>query len=89
MLFRSKDELAAVARGLIAGADLYADELTAKHAQWADVLRERYRFTAENAWPILQRETGLVFARVLEQAGVFARDEQGRQAFLRFISTVR
>lgn len=86
---RLKDELAAVARGLIAGADLYADELTAKHAQWADVLRERYRFTAENAWPILQRETGLVFARVLEQAGVFARDEQGRQAFLRFISTVR
>ena len=86
---RLKTELAAVTEGLVAGADLTADELTAKHAQWADSLRDRYRFTAENAWPIVQRETGLVFARVLEQAGVFARDERGRNAFLRFISAVR
>ena len=86
---RLKTELAAVADGLVAGKDLTVDELTAKHAQWADSLRDRYRFTAENAWPILQRETGLVFTRVLEQAGVFARDEQGRSAFLRFISTVK
>ena len=86
---RLKTELAAVADGLVAGADLTADELTAKHAQWAEKLRGRFRFTAENAWPILQRETGLVFVRVLEQAGVFARDERGRNAFLRFISAVR
>ena len=86
---RLKTELAAVADGLVAGADLTADELTAKHAQWAEKLRGRYSFTAENAWPILQRETGLVFVRVLEQAGVFARDERGRNAFLRFISAVR
>ena len=86
---RLRDELTAVARGLVAGADLSAGELTAKHARWAAGLRERYRFTAENAWPILQRETGLVFVKVLEQAGVFARSEPGRQAFLRFISTVR
>ena len=86
---RLKTELAAVAEGLVAGSDLTADELTAKHAQWANSLCDRYSFTADNVRPILQRETGLVFVRVLEHAGVFARDGRGRNAFLRFISTVR
>ena len=85
---RLKTELAAVADTLASGADLRADELTEKHADWAEGFRSKYQITRENALDIVQKETGLVFAKVLEHAGVYKRDEAGRQAFLRFLATV-
>ena len=85
---RLKTELAAVADALASGADLRADELTEKHADWAEGFRSKYQITRENALDIVQKETGLVFAKVLEHAGVYKRDEAGRQAFLRFLTTV-
>ena len=85
---RLKTELAAVADALASGADLRADELTEKHADWAESFRSKYQITRENALDIVQKETGLVFAKVLEHAGVYKRDEAGRQAFLRFLATV-
>lgn len=85
---RLKEELRAVADALVSGADLRENELTAKHADWADKFRARYEITAENALDIVKKETGLVFSKVLEHAGVFKRDEQGREAFLRFLHTV-
>ena len=36
----------------------------------------------------VKKETGLVFAQVLEHAGVYRRDAAGREAFLRFIRQV-
>ena len=85
---RLKAELTAVAECLVNGGDLRADELTAKHADWAEGFRDKYEITAENAMEIVKRETGLVFAEVLEHAGVFKRNEQGREAFLRFTGSV-
>ena len=85
---RLKDELAAVADKLARGGDLRADERTAKHADWAEGFRGKYRITPENALGIVQEETGLVFAQVLEHAGVFKRDPAGREAFLRFVGRV-
>ena len=85
---RLKTELAAVADALASGADLRANELTEKHADWAEGFRSKYQITRENALDIVQKETGLVFAKVLEHAGVYKRDEAGRQAFLRFLATV-
>ena len=38
---------------------------------------------------ILRDEVGKVFAKVLEHAGVFKCDEQGREAFLRFAASVK
>ena len=86
---RLKDELAAVAAALVSGADLRADERTEKHAAWAEGFRERYTITADNALEIVQKETGLVFAQVLEHAGVYKRTPEGQEAFLRFLRTVR
>ena len=83
---RLKNELAAVAEALASGADLRADPLTEKHADWAEGFRGRYRVTADNALDIVRRETGLVFAQVLEHAGVYARGEAGQAAFLRFLA---
>ena len=85
---RLKDELAAVADALAAGADLRANELTAKHADWADSFRTNYCFTPENALAIVKKETGIVFAKVLEHAGVYQRDAAGQAAFLRFLKTI-
>ena len=86
---RLKDELAAVASALVSGADLRADERTEKHAAWAEGFRDRYTITADNALEIVQKETGLVFAQVLEHAGVYKRTPEGQEAFLRFLRTVR
>lgn len=85
---RLKTELAAVADALVAGRDLSADELTASHAAWANDFAAHYTITADNALDIVHAETGKVFAKVLEHAGVYARSEQGTEAFLRFIHAV-
>lgn len=81
-------ELAAVAAALVKGEDLRADELTSQHAEWAETFRNKYTFTEENALSIVQQETGKVFALVLEHAGVYKRDESGKQSFLKFIDYV-
>ena len=86
---RLRDELKELAARLVSGEDLLASPLTDKHAPWAEVLREKYEFTEENAAEILRREVGEVFKTVLEHAGVFKRDGEGLTAFLRFTSSVR
>ena len=85
---RLKEELSAVADALANGKDLRADELTAKHADWAEAFAKNYTVTANNALDIVKKETGLVFAKVLEHAGVYARTPQGKEAFLRFLNTL-
>ena len=85
---RLKTELAAVAGKLVKGEDLRADPLTAAHADWAEGFRGKYSLTADNALDIVYRETGLVFAKVLEHAGVYARTPEGKEAFLRFLGQV-
>jgi len=85
---RLKTELAALADKLVAGDDLLNDELTEKHAVWAEGLRRQYEFTEENAMDILQKEVGKVFAKVLEHAGVYKRTDEGRAAFMKFLDSV-
>ena len=86
---RLKGELAELADALAQGADLRGSETLAKHADWAEELKTRYTFTAENVTDILQSEVGAVFAQVLEHAGVYKCTPEGRAAFQRFIDSVR
>ncbi len=85
---RLKTELAAVADKLANGGDLRADPLTAAHADWAEGFAPNYTITADNALDVVYHETGLVFAKVLEHAGVYARTPEGKEAFLRFLKQV-
>ena len=85
---RLKTELAAVAEKLAKGEDLRADPLTASHADWAEGFKSKYEITADNALDVVQKETGLVFAQVLEHAGVYKRNAEGKEAFLRFLNTL-
>ena len=85
---RLKTELAAVVDKLASGGDLRADPLTAAHADWAEGFAPNYTITADNALNVVYHETGLVFAKVLEHAGVYARTPEGKEAFLRFLEQV-
>ena len=85
---RLKDELAVLADALVSSSDIRADERIEKHADWADELKSRYTFTADNAMDILQKEIGIVFSKVLEHAGVYKRSEEGKQAFLKFVRSI-
>ena len=85
---RLKDELSAVAEALVSGADLRGDPRTAKHADWVEGFRDKYAIGAGNALDIVEKETGLVFAQVLEHAGVYKRTDEGKAAFLRFLRIV-
>ena len=42
----------------------------------------------DNIEEILHQEIGLVFEKVLEDAGVFKTDEKGIEAFKKFIKTI-
>ena len=86
---RLKGELTLLADALVQGEDLRAEETLGKHADWAEELKTRYSFTQENALDILKKEVGIVFAQVLEHAGVYKCTAEGRAAFLRFIETVK
>ncbi|MCI8869495.1 MAG: UDP-glucose--hexose-1-phosphate uridylyltransferase [Lawsonibacter sp.] len=85
---RLKEELAAVAGCLASRGDLRSEALTAKHADWAERFAPKDTITAENALELVKKETGMVFAQVLEHAGVYARTPDGRDAFLRFLNQV-
>lgn len=86
---RLKDEMRVLGEKIVAGDDLYADEITAKHADWAYGFMKNYdSITAENADEIIKAEVGQVFKTVLEHAGVYKMTSDGRQAFLKFIQAV-
>ncbi len=87
---RLKDEMAALKEAILAGADLRADEALGKHAAWVDEFLPKYeRVTEENIEEMIQKEIGMVFSEVLEDAGVYKCTEEGREAFLRFVEAVK
>ena len=85
---RLKTELHALAEAAAQGRDISDDEMLSKHATWLRGLKEKYSFTYENALDIILKETGKVFAAVLEDAGVYKRDEKGQAAFMKFVEKV-
>ena len=85
---RLKEELRAVEELLVSGGDLTASPLTAPHALWAEDLRQKHVFTAENVHQLLLSEVGRTFAAGLEHAGVFKCTDEGRAAFRRFTDSL-
>ena len=87
---RLKGEMEKLAQYLVKnGADgLEKDEVLAKHADWARMICKKYDINEKNINDILKKEIGIVFSKVLEHAGVFKRDEQGKAAFMRFADYV-
>ena len=60
----------------------------AAHADWAEEWMPKYEIADSNIHSIVQKEIGIVFTKVLEDAGVYKRTEEGKAAFKRFIESL-
>ena len=88
---RLKNEIAELETALVnrTPLDQYSESIQ-KHAEWAGQLLAKYPdLNADNVQGIVQEEIGHVFAQVLEDAGVYKRDEAGQAGFVRFLESVR
>jgi len=82
---RLADELEVLRKAMLSGADLTADSKTVSHTEWAKIILASHpEFNEENSDSIIKAEVGKVFEQVLEDSGVFKRDEDGVKAFRRF-----
>ena len=89
----TQKELAELAEYIVEGKDIRSNPDIEKHADWVDSFLPVYKekgieITKDNAEDILKEEVGQVFAKVLEDAGVYKCTPQGREAFERFLNTV-
>ena len=86
---RLKGEMEQLKEAILAGADLRKDEVLEKHADWVDEFKLKYDVINDsNIDEIVEKEIGLVFMQVLEDAGVYKRTAQGMEAFERFIKSI-
>ena len=86
---RLKEELELLEEYILSGKDISSNEKIAKHEDWVKELLEKYPdINAENIHAILQKEVGLVFVHVLEDAGVYKCTPKGREAFMRFVDSL-
>ncbi|HFI0235562.1 TPA: UDP-glucose--hexose-1-phosphate uridylyltransferase [Streptococcus suis] len=82
---RLKAELAEVKKYLLGQASQVADY----HQSWADRLKAEHPVvTEETAEEVIRDSVGQIFARVLEDAGVYKRTPEGQTAFMRFVEYV-
>ena len=89
---RLKTEFKDLAQAVLQGKDIRTDEALSKHADWMDELKAKYNSfqgkTEEEIIDIIKKETGIVFSKVLEHAGVYKCNDEGLAAFERFIATL-
>ena len=86
---RLKQEMEVLADAILTGKDIRSIEMLEKHADWAEEFLTKYEdINADNVMDILHTEIGNVFTKVLEDAGVYKRNEEGKKAFVRFINSL-
>lgn len=83
---RLKEEVEQVAAYLVGDNVPVADY----HQEWADELKESNPGLTDKdqALEIVQESVGKIFARVLEDAGVYKQTEEGQAAFMRFVEQI-
>ncbi len=86
---RLKQELETLAEYIVEDKDISENEMIEKHTKWVEKFLPKYdTITKENVMDILKEEVGIVFTKVLEDAGVYKCTEEGRTAFARFLNTL-
>ena len=86
---RLKKEMAMLKDAILKGKDISGIEEISKHTDWVNEFTEKYSsINEENIDEILHKEIGEVFLNVLKDAGVFKRNESGKEAFKKFIETL-
>lgn len=82
---RLDKEMGILKNALLNNEDVRLISEIEKHAQWVDSWKDNYNITKDNIDEIIRLEIGKVFVQVLECAGVYKTDDNGREAFVRFI----
>ncbi|HHU72388.1 MAG TPA: UDP-glucose--hexose-1-phosphate uridylyltransferase [Clostridiales bacterium] len=83
---RLKEEMELLKEYILSDQDIFSEESLAKHGDWVRDFLSSYPYIHDgNIDEILKKEIGLVFMKVLEDAGVYKRTEDGKAAFMRFI----
>lgn len=83
---RLKSEMELLADCLVHHKPLEEQAELKKHIDWVHKFVPKYNeITKENVMDILKEEIGQVFVKVLEDAGVYKCNKEGREAFERFI----
>ena len=85
---RLKSEMAFLAKAILSGDDISSIPELEKHAEWVSEFKGNYTFTEENVDCIIKKEIGRVFVKVLEDAGVYKRTDEGKAFFMKFIDYV-
>lgn len=86
---RLRDEMDALAEAIVAGEDFAQDETLGKHADWVREFLPHYpQVNRDNIRQILEKEIGIVFMQVLEDAGVYKRTPEAMAGFERFLNTI-
>lgn len=87
---RLKNEMALLEEAMLENRDIKNDEILSKHYEWSEEIKSKYdNITNENIGKIIKDEIGLVFAKVLEHAGVYKRNDEGIAAFKKFAERVK
>lgn len=89
---RLKGELYKLGDFIIEGKDIRSDADIEKHADWTEEILKNHKdmpMTKAAVSEMLCEEVGKVFLEVLKDAGVYKDTPQGREAFMRFIKSVR
>ncbi len=87
---RLKGEMSDLKNAMLSGADIENDEVLGKHYDWVCEINEKYPdINKDNIDKIINDEIGIVFSKVLEHAGVFKRNKEGKEAFMRFANSVK
>ncbi|MBD5500910.1 MAG: UDP-glucose--hexose-1-phosphate uridylyltransferase [Lachnospiraceae bacterium] len=86
---RLKEEMEQLKKALVEGQDLRSSQVLEKHADWVDEFLPKYdKVDSSNIDDIIEKEIGLVFMQVLEDAGVYKRTAKGQEDFDRFIQSI-
>ena len=85
---RLKNEMTLLKEAILNNDDISKNEVISKHAEWAEMLKTKYDINENNIDEIIRDEIGMVFSAILEQCGVFERNEKGKEQFLKFIESV-
>ena len=86
---RLSNELEELRKAMLECKNIYQIDSLKHHAEWADEVKAKHpEFNEANSKEIIETETGLVFKKVLEDSGVFKRNEEGKKAFIKFTETL-
>ena len=85
---RLKEEMEELKVCLLNNEDISTHQSLVKHLDWVNEFSSRYSINKDNIDEIINKEIGIVFMHVLEDAGVFKLDEKGFEHFKKFVKSL-